>query len=152
MEIHFQPATHHPNGIVNARLIVKDEFLWKQMEHLAIRRQRNLAGAVNRRTDIFASDFALTIPQTDAAATIHPANMCTADSRNGSRNHAVATLFGQCRSMTQAFDRRLQLGDQPFAHALRLDHSVTQIAQRAFMHFAGKHTSFVRAHVKHCHH
>src|ERR1700730_325999 len=108
MEIHFQPATHHPYGIVNARLIVKDKFLRKQMEHLAIRRQRNLAGAVYRRTDIFASDLALAIPQTDAAATVHAAYMRTANSRDGGCNHAVATLFGECSGMAQAFDRRLR--------------------------------------------
>ena len=65
----------------------------------------------DRRTDIFASDLALAIPQADAAPAVHAAYMRTANSRDRGRNHAVAALFGQRSGMAQAFDRRLQFGD-----------------------------------------
>jgi len=39
VKIHLQPVADHANGIVDARLLIEDELLWKQMYQLTLGRQ-----------------------------------------------------------------------------------------------------------------
>ena len=149
VQIHFQPRADHADGIEDAGLLVEDELARQQVQNLAIGRALDGAGALDGGAHIFAGDLAHAVAQLDAAVGVEAANMRAADAHHalvdvGAR-HALGLLVGGLDGLGGGS----QIGDQPLAHARRLDDAVAAIAQRALVQVGGQHARPRAADVEH---
>jgi hypothetical protein len=133
MEIHFKLRAHHPDGIMDARLVVEDELLRQEVQNLTVRRQSHGACAVYGRLNFFARDLAHAAAHADAAAAVDAAYVHTANADHRRLNPRLGCTFSGKRSSIDRIRCRTEIGNQALAHAPRYLNAVPAIAQYAFL-------------------
>ena len=58
MEIDFEAAADHADGVVDAGLVVEDELAGEEMENFAVSGEGDGAGAFDGAGDVVLADFA----------------------------------------------------------------------------------------------
>ena len=129
VDAHFEARGHHAERIVDAGLIVENEFLRQQMENLAIGGQRDGAGAIDGLLDLVASDFARTRAQADAAMTVDAAHVRSADADDGVLDRRSGNVFGGFDRLLNRGDGLVEFDDDALARAARFGDAVAAIAQ-----------------------
>ncbi len=139
VQIDFKPRADHADGIEDAGLLVEDELAREQVKDFAIGRALDGAGTFDGGAHIFAGDLAHAVAQFEAAVGVDAANMRAADADNAlvdvGMGHALGLLVGGLDGARC----RVEIADEPFAHAGRLNHAVAAIAQGAFVEVGGEH-------------
>ena len=140
--LHFQPASHHAHGILNAALIVDNEFLRQQMQGLPIGRQRYGAGAFHRLTDLIATDLPRTRSQSNASAAVYSAQVWTANADNRALHLSPGALFGSFDSFLDRGCRLLKVCNYALSRTARLSETMPTVAQASLSALPNQRTNF----------
>jgi len=79
VDFSFEAHTGHADGIADAALVVDDELLRQDMDHLAVERQRHSAGRFDDPADILFADLIVLAGDSHHAASIDAADMVARD-------------------------------------------------------------------------
>src|SRR5262249_34702192 len=140
MRVHFQATCHHAHRILNAALLIDDEFLRQQMQGLAIIRKGYGSRTLHRLSEFVAEDLTRANPQGDPSATVHSANMWTADADHCALDLNASALFGRFDSLLNRCFCLFEIGNYAFARATRLHDAVPAIAQASIAALRDQHT------------
>jgi len=130
-------------------LVVEDELLRQQMQHLAIRRQRHRPRPVHRRPHLLARNLPHPAAHADAAPRVHPAHMRPANPHHRRLNPRLRHAFRRQRRAIDHLGRRPQLCDQTLAHPPRRFNAMPAIPQHAILQLRYQHTALGTSRVKH---
>jgi len=131
MNSHLKPRGHHAQRIVHAGLIVQNELLREEMQHLAIRWEGNGPRPLNCLLDFIAANLPRTRTQADAAVTVDAANVGPPDTDDGMLNRRTGFVLGGFNRLLNGGDCFVEFYDHAFARAPRFGHTVATIAQAA---------------------
>jgi hypothetical protein len=104
MDAGLEARGHHSQWIVNAILIVDNEFLRQQMQDFTIAGQWNGAGLVYRGPYFFAADLPRASSEADASMAVDPAYVRT-------RNSDIRVFNGRACGIFRLLDRLLDRSD-----------------------------------------
>ncbi len=129
VDAHFEACGHHAKRIVDAGLLVEDEFLRKKMEDLAIGGQGDGAGALDGLLDLVAADLARTRAQADASMAVDAAHVRSADADDGVLDGSAGDIFGGLDRFLNRCDGFVEFYDDALARAAGFGDAVSAIAQ-----------------------
>src|SRR5689334_25298234 len=94
MNIGFEALTYHAYGVANAVLRVDQEFVRQNVQHFAVRRQRDVARGVDGTAHVFTLDVARAVADADAPAAVHAAHMAAGHTNHRGFHGNVSDAFG----------------------------------------------------------
>src|SRR5205814_7799159 len=129
----------HAHRVEDARLIVHDELARQQVQNFAIGRALHGASALDGGLHVFAGDFAHAAAEVKAAVGIEAEDVRAADANHALIDVGASHPLGVLVGGLDYFRCGPKLGDKALAHACRVDHGVTAIAQRSLIEISSQH-------------
>ena len=144
---HFEPGRHHAQRIVDAGLVVENEFLRQQMQNFAIVGKRNGAGLVHRGTQFFAANFARPGAEAQTAVAVDAAGVGPGHAQQGVLDGRSGHVFGLLHRLLNRGYGFVQIDDDALARAARFRYAVTAIAQTVVGNFRHQRAGLGAAYV-----
>ena len=144
---HFEPRRHHAQRIVDAGLVVENEFLRQQVKNFAIVGKRNGAGLVHRGAQFFAANFARARAEAQAAVAVDAAGVGPGHAQQGMLDRRSGHVFGLLHRLLNRADGFVQIHDDALARAARFGHAVAAIAQTVVGNFRHQRAGLGAAYV-----
>src|SRR5258708_6508245 len=118
MNVYLQPLANHANSIAYAVLGIHHEFMWKDVQDLAVFRKGDIAGRIDGAAHVFALDVSRTLAQGDAAAAVYSTHVASGHSDQGLFHRNIRDAFGLFDRATDGTHRGIKIDDQALAQAL----------------------------------
>ena len=118
VHVHFQAPADHAQRIANIVVRVEQKFLRQDVQHHAILGKRDIARGIHGVAHVVAVDVPRPVPQRDAAAAVHAANVAAGDAGDDPLDGHAGDAFGFFDRAPHRSRRRADVGDQSLAQAL----------------------------------
>ena len=105
------------------------------MQNFAIGGKWQSSGPLDCLANFFTSDFAGTLAETNAAMTVHAANVRAGDSDHRVFDGNPGDIFGRLDGLLNARDGSIEFSDDALAHAARIRYAVATVTKGVLVHF-----------------
>ena len=144
----LEPQRAHPERVLDALLAVDREAAPLDVEHLAVRRDRDRAGDLDRAADVLAADLAMVAGDRDLARRVEALDVLAADADEGAVDLPARQPLGLLDGVGDRADGLVDVDDDALLEAGRGHGPVAHDRQPAVAaHLADERADLARADV-----
>ena len=115
VHLDLEPHPRHPQRLLDAVLVVHDIGLRQRVDDLAILRQVDRPGGVQRPLDVGGADLAMLARHGDHAPAVGAANVPAGHAGDHARDLDAGHLLGVAHGLLDALNRRVNVDHHAFA-------------------------------------